>query len=168
VTIEATEAAGETASPEENEHVDSSESVEASVAEEGTQASVVDETESAVPVDEEPPLAGAEADAVASEEEPQESDRVEEVAVDAEQANDEPSHAADDVEMSEEAFAAGEPVAADEEAAEPPQAEDETEHESGGLVSAVNEVLARLVEPFEAAKTAAPAVATEGEHVDEL
>ncbi|KAE8878002.1 hypothetical protein PF005_g3506 [Phytophthora fragariae] len=43
------------------------------------------------------------------------------------------------------------------------------EAESGGLASAVNEVLARLVEPFEAAKTAAPAVTTEGDHVvDEL
>ncbi|KAI9998313.1 hypothetical protein PInf_002693 [Phytophthora infestans] len=36
------------------------------------------------------------------------------------------------------------------------------EEESGGLASAVNEVLARLVEPFEAAKTATSDVATEG------
>ncbi|RLN97277.1 hypothetical protein BBJ28_00010667 [Nothophytophthora sp. Chile5] len=42
-----------------------------------------------------------------------------------------------------------------------------TIEESGGIVSTVNEVLARLVEPFEARKTAVPAASAESDDVQE-
>ncbi|KAH7463006.1 uncharacterized protein KRP23_13223 [Phytophthora ramorum] len=100
------------------------------------------------------------------------SDETAPVADEEAESNVEEVPAADDgVEYAEKASNAdGESGVVEDETTEPQQVAGEVpppeEMESGGLASAVNEVLARLVEPFEAAKTAMP---TEAEHVvDEL
>ncbi|ETL48365.1 hypothetical protein L916_02030 [Phytophthora nicotianae] len=168
VVIEATEASieADTDAPDATE--DGTEEIEdvenaAFAATEDVETLAGDDTESAIVAEEELPDAVDEAFAVPADEE-------------ALEAIDEP--AAEDVPELEEAPVIEEPIAsiesADEHAditdeTEPRQATDESsttaseEEESGGLASAVNEVLARLVEPFEAAKTAAPEVATEEE-----
>ncbi|POM79835.1 Zinc finger SWIM domain containing hypothetical protein 8-like [Phytophthora palmivora] len=77
-------------------------------------------------------------------------------------------NADDGVDSTEESSSIDEPTTIDVETQQV-SADTSEEGEGGGIVSAVNEVLARLVEPFEAAKTAMPVVETEGEHkVEEL
>ncbi|KAG2931485.1 hypothetical protein PC115_g6097 [Phytophthora cactorum] len=127
--------------------------------------SATDETESAIVAEEKAPDAVDEAIAVPADEEALETDDEAAVTEDVPEleetpVNDKPMESVDSADEVA--------VIADEN--EPKQVADDTsttaseEEESGGLASAVNEVLARLVEPFEAAKTAAPDVTTEGEH----
>ncbi|KAG3245631.1 hypothetical protein PI124_g9629 [Phytophthora idaei] len=126
--------------------------------------SATDETESAIVAEEKAPDAVDEAIAVPADEEALETDDEAAVTEDVPEleetpVNDKPMESVDSADEVA--------VIADEN--EPKQVADDpsttaSEEESGGLASAVNEVLARLVEPFEAAKTAAPDVTTEGEY----
>ncbi|KAG7386440.1 hypothetical protein PHYPSEUDO_000269 [Phytophthora pseudosyringae] len=143
------------------------------VGEEVDTPAAADETESAVVAEEEAPGAGGEASAVpANGEAPAVDDEVA-AAVGVADSDEGPAvgEPIESVESSEEASNA-DGLAATAVETEPEQVADVSstsaeEEGNGGLVSAVNEVLARLVEPFEAAKTAAP-IAESGHEVDEL